>query len=496
MARRRRISAGVAITFAIASPSSSSVAASSFNKNAVSCFTANLQNDLSLVNGSRNNLSIPSLNILQYKQHHRDGEEPLPLQLLDSPSSLLLENKMKQIELTSMQERTMPEEQNPQVGKRLRTREMRLRRFLKNKAAQKDFDEEGSFISAFVKNKVNRKRRRERRRKRQSVESSIDSPLELESSITIHRDVDLDVDTESRPLLSSLAPEDLHKWACATDVDTLRDMFGTNRNKLWGDFDNETSRRLYHTLLPRALIGLYRQGLQPDELAPLAFEARKAAKEYARERCNVPGRLLAMAYDGFRHLKTYGSWSSNGLTWEEIWSKYEVQVRDEIIELWGDGQGPSPSAIANADLSSKVCLKILERSCITNEQIDHLVLKQNSEGNERHRKTKGFSINAKKGVSTCTERELGKITSAFEKEIEDLTRRDHQVDSKDITMTSNVFFALKLLVSTKRKLLWFENWLHENDNNSDILLLPEGISQKLPSPKKKIWECQDDECTL
>eukprot|EP00591_Stephanopyxis_turris_P018628 CAMPEP_0195536582 /NCGR_PEP_ID=MMETSP0794_2-20130614/46337_1 /TAXON_ID=515487 /ORGANISM="Stephanopyxis turris, Strain CCMP 815" /LENGTH=301 /DNA_ID=CAMNT_0040670035 /DNA_START=394 /DNA_END=1299 /DNA_ORIENTATION=- len=157
----------------------------------------------------------------------------------------------------------------------------------------------------------------------------------------------------------------------ATDVSTLRRIFGTNKNKFWGDLDTETTRLLYHTLLPRALLSLHSQGLDPHELAPLAYEARVAAKEYARERCHMPGRLMAVAYDGFRHLKKYGKWSTKGLSWDQIWNKYERQIRKEI-------QRRDPS-LKTEDLTSQVCLRILERSCTTNELVDRLVVGENDD---------------------------------------------------------------------------------------------------------------------
>eukprot|EP00587_Corethron_hystrix_P008646 CAMPEP_0113312734 /NCGR_PEP_ID=MMETSP0010_2-20120614/9449_1 /TAXON_ID=216773 ORGANISM="Corethron hystrix, Strain 308" /NCGR_SAMPLE_ID=MMETSP0010_2 /ASSEMBLY_ACC=CAM_ASM_000155 /LENGTH=321 /DNA_ID=CAMNT_0000168625 /DNA_START=737 /DNA_END=1702 /DNA_ORIENTATION=- /assembly_acc=CAM_ASM_000155 len=152
----------------------------------------------------------------------------------------------------------------------------------------------------------------------------------------------------------------------ATDVDTLRSLFGRNRNKLWGDLDAAAARKLYQALLPRALLRLYNEGLAPDELAPLAYEARLAAKEYARERCQVPGRMAATAYDGFRHLRRYGKWSGKGLSWEQLWEKYEAQIKEEVSEI-------EPS-LRQEELTSKVCLRILERSCTTNESIDKLLL--------------------------------------------------------------------------------------------------------------------------
>lgn len=167
----------------------------------------------------------------------------------------------------------------------------------------------------------------------------------------------------------------------ATDVSTLRSLFGENKNKWWGDLDNETARKLYHFLLPRVLLRLVHEtsGLSPDELAPLAFEARVAAKEYARERCNVPGRMFAMAFDGFRHLKKYGEWSSKGMSFDQVWDKYEKQVQEELMS--------SDPSLKAEDLTKQVCLKILERSCSTNPVVDKMFLKEdnsciNAEGEE------------------------------------------------------------------------------------------------------------------
>jgi hypothetical protein len=145
-----------------------------------------------------------------------------------------------------------------------------------------------------------------------------------------------------------------------TNVDTLRQTFGTNKNKLWGDFDPHTTRKLYHVLLPRVMLELYKMGYcqEPQELAPLAYEARVAAKKYARERCIVPGRILSMAYDGFRSWKNYGTWNAEGLSWEQIWYKYEEQVLQS---------NPNTEHVQH-----QVCLKILEKSCASNPLVDRL----------------------------------------------------------------------------------------------------------------------------
>ena len=127
------------------------------------------------------------------------------------------------------------------------------------------------------------------------------------------------------------------------------------------------------------------------ELAPLAYRARLAAKEYARERCILPARIGSMLYDGYRSWRRYGKWNRSGMTWEQIWNQYEDQVLREVQAgakvdglLEGGGRvDDAADAIANngdslredEELTARICLRILERSVVTNEAIDRLFLK-------------------------------------------------------------------------------------------------------------------------
>ena len=155
------------------------------------------------------------------------------------------------------------------------------------------------------------------------------------------------------------------EWAALyTNIDALREHFGANKNKLWGDLDATTSRRLYKTLLPRALIELYRLGVKPEDLAPLAYEARVTAKLYARERCQLPARLAAHGYDGFRQWRRCGKFQIRGMSYNQIWEKYKAAILAEI-----DDEND-----AEQDVTARICLKIIERSCQTNERIDRWVL--------------------------------------------------------------------------------------------------------------------------
>ena len=199
------------------------------------------------------------------------------------------------------------------------------------------------------------------------------------------------------------------QWAAKyTSLSTLRQTFGRNRNKFWGDFDSNTTRRLYHTLLPRALLELYDIGLwSPNELAPLAYEARKAAKKYARERCVVPGRVMAMFFDGFRMWRDWGTWSVEGMSWEQIWNKYETQILEEMMEdcredggdykdrydflMSGAMDGDSDECLIDLnesnvqeEITAQICLRILERSCGTNPLVDQLFLRKDDDNDSSH----------------------------------------------------------------------------------------------------------------
>lgn len=312
--------------------------------------------------------------------------------------------------------------------------------------------------------------------------TSCRSPAHLdeeEEAVVVSKDLFASEQQQQTALLSqkhdfqNMSQEDLRKWACATDVNTLRSMFGTNHNKLWGDLDNQTARKLYHSLLPRALYALYQQGLAPSELAPLAFEARKAAKEYARERSHVPGRMMAIAYDGFRHLKSHGSWSSKGLSWNEIWSKYEQQVKEEIEDIFHKGQAEC------ADLSSLICLKILERSCVTNEHVDRLLLKQEPS----HNKSKGSDV--------------VDLASRFEQDVREVLERKgrNRISAHDV-------FLLRLLVLTKRKLLVLQQRTALTGEDSENLKINLNgqvfVAPNITLPfatreggQQKIWEIRD-----
>ena len=183
------------------------------------------------------------------------------------------------------------------------------------------------------------------------------------------------------------------EWALKyTSVDALRHTFGTNRNAFWGDLNASTARRLYKTLLPRALLELVKLGVQPQDLAPLAYRARVAAKLYARERCALPARIAANLYDGFRQWRRYGTFNTSGMTYQQIWNKYRQVIlqEDDCRDLTDD------------DVTAKICLRILERSCATNEMVDRLVLSHTKHNKKR---------------AAATDQELQEFTEKLERDV-------------------------------------------------------------------------------
>jgi hypothetical protein len=218
------------------------------------------------------------------------------------------------------------------------------------------------------------------------------------------------------------------EWAAKyTSIHNLRRTFGRNRNKIWGDFDTKITRKLYHTLLPRALLGLYEADLFcPTDLAPLAFEARVAAKKYARERCVLPGRVAAMAYDGFRSWRTWGTWSVEGMSWEQIWNKYETQILEEYME---DHSHVDLDDLQE-EITAQICLRILERSCITNEAVDKMFL----EGSERKKRGKRNS-----------ERDLARIKVKLEKDMEEIAETDRQLRVMNEWSNKSPFFLADVI---------------------------------------------------
>jgi len=274
-------------------------------------------------------------------------------------------------------------------------------------------------------------------------------------------------------------------WAAKySSVSALRKSFGTNKNRLWGDLNQSSTRRLYHTLTHGTVVFFVRlerelrDGLLSSEnnvtsvtewrskrrrkeeeeidevylqqelksLAPLAYQARLAAKKYARERSRLPGRIRSMLYDWRRYGK------SSGMTWEQVWSKYEDQVLQEELEMDSNANvlnefhGKNDSldirpvlknklneTLSEDELTARICLRILERSVVTNTAIDKLFLKRLSEEG----KDEASSINEETNEHRREERrnqrrlriqaDLRKIELEFDQDIQELLRHGNLI---------------------------------------------------------------------
>ena len=105
-------------------------------------------------------------------------------------------------------------------------------------------------------------------------------------------------------------------------------------------------------------------GLTLEERAQLASASRHALRTYSRERCHLPGRLLALLYDGIRHMHFCGSWSSTGMTWQEVQLKYQKAAKIAL-----------GSNASQEDISFFVYRTIVQKSCSTNEFFDRMAYK-------------------------------------------------------------------------------------------------------------------------
>jgi len=185
----------------------------------------------------------------------------------------------------------------------------------------------------------------------------------------------------------------------------------------------------------------------PNDLAPLAYEARLAAKKYARERSHVPGRVLSMVYDGFRSWRDWGTWSVEGLSWDQIWIKYEQEILSELEEEEGWGNGicvvdPDQDELLKEEITGQICLRILERSCITNGAIDNMLLNRGDDQfmDESHEKKDDDGLSSSNTINDGSrtrrgrrrkevrrkwrrrnaERDISRIAAQLERDMEEL----------------------------------------------------------------------------
>lgn len=268
--------------------------------------------------------------------------------------------------------------------------------------------------------------------------------LETTSTTSNSPDTTTTATTTTTTTTSLLSPAEAsymkrrEQWAAKyTTVEALRRTFGTNRNVMWGDLDAKTTRRLYKTLLPRALLELHCHYstasttssevgtvmFHPEDLAPLAYQARVAAKLYARERCHLPARIAAHLYDGIRQYTKYGTFNCRGMSYQQIWEKYATVILHDADKNSYD--------LTVDDVTAKICMKILERSCQTNAMVDHLV--------------------------KCHDKAMSSSSTSCD---DDVDHDDWQEDLK--------FIAAQLEADAKSLLQPYNHYDEEDDDNSNV----------------------------
>ena len=157
------------------------------------------------------------------------------------------------------------------------------------------------------------------------------------------------------------------------------------------------TRKLYHTILPRCLLrsDKHYTHLNACERARVAYAARQAAKQYARERGDIGVRMYSALFDFWR------TWMARGLraAWalpntdkyaKHFW-KYSARKvltnmkKEGKLRTDGDVDGDvkvmqeclnieaRPDMLWNSDKCEMVCETILQSAFRTNEQVNEVV---------------------------------------------------------------------------------------------------------------------------
>eukprot|EP00980_Cylindrotheca_fusiformis_P008606 scaffold1830_cov117-Cylindrotheca_fusiformis.AAC.5 len=267
-------------------------------------------------------------------------------------------------------------------------------------------------------------------------------------------------------------------------VEALQQTFG--RAPIFGDLTPEQTRRLYHTLLPRSLLGLYEMGLmKPEELAPLAYNARIAAKEYARSRCNLSGRLITSAFDLYRG--RFGKRSS--MSWEEIFKKYEAQIVEEVCT--NELKRPS-----DEDLTMQIYLRILERSCSTNQAFDSLFLKEKDDDDSDYLSEIADKLendvrflllsSNKREKAEKVEKEMQKAEEKKEKKQLKMEQKEQKVEQKELKRRQK---AIRKHLRHQRRLKEEAAELHNAATNAHTAANNESkTNTKEPPATSKRWK--------
>ena len=112
----------------------------------------------------------------------------------------------------------------------------------------------------------------------------------------------------------------------------------------------------------------------------MAFSARKANKQYVRERSNIIVSLFAKGMDLWRH------WTLDGLTEIRIWNKKARHIREEKCIISNENDEVRKQLLWNDKVCSNVCGAILKSSTKTNKIVDDMTGRNDDENTPRKRR--------------------------------------------------------------------------------------------------------------
>ena len=148
-----------------------------------------------------------------------------------------------------------------------------------------------------------------------------------------------------------------------TSVEELRSAIFDNQHSFIQGLNAREARLLYHQLLPKCIVDSPKYShLSVCAKAELAYLARKANKEYIRERSNILVSAFAKIMDFWRTGRV------NGITAITLWNKKAKKINANECIISGNEE----SKLWNQEKCQNVCHEMLKSSTRTNKFVDGL----------------------------------------------------------------------------------------------------------------------------
>ena len=251
------------------------------------------------------------------------------------------------------------------------------------------------------------------------------------------------------------------------------------------------TRALYHALLPRSLLALSELDvLDPSDLAPLAYQARIAAKEYARSRSSLGSTIMTTIVDQYRNIKNGKGLlpfkpndKSCSMTWDDVWEKYEKQIMDEERVRYEDN--PNNAIMNEEELMMQIYMRILEKSCATNEAFDGIFLK---DGNGRN------NDNNNNEEEEEDDDELSRISSQLEADIQSILL--DKKDQKSVMKQRQKKAREQIKIAKKQEKGRIKTIKEEEKEHIKFRKREEKLMEKLEKRRRKQHDREDEEIAI